>query len=147
MIHTQTYLDKLAKLVCYQRTYLLYFDVYRLEKPWKNLDSYLCSILKINYKVHQKIKTSKYKKYDLLAFQCRIPYDMFNPWMIFSFPDFWLGCRVWLSFRKSIAWRQNSKHWTENEWPWHLGVKWTLMSIAIHSCIMLNEKNISFGRK
>ena len=25
----------------------------------------------------------------------------------------------------SIAWRQNSKHWTENDWPWYLGAKWT----------------------
>ena len=51
-----------------------------------------------------------------------------------------VGGSVWMSYRKSIAWRQ--KHWTDKEWPSYNGANWTVTVIALHSSIRLKANHI-----
>ena len=38
-----------------------------------------------------------------------------------------------MSYRKSIAWRQKSEHWTDNEWPYANGANWTVTAKVLQS--------------
>ena len=58
---------------------------------------------------------------------------------------YWLRGSVWMRHRKLIAWRQNSNHWTYNEWPWYIGAKRSVTFIALQSCIRLKAKHILIG--
>ena len=51
-----------------------------------------------------------------------------------------------MSYRKSIAWRQKSYHWTDNEWPYDHGAKWTVTAIVLQSRIMLKASHIKCWR-